>query len=359
MKARDLSDIQRSARRRRTAAGIALALSSALLPPTATPLIAQKTDVVILRNGDHITGEVKKLALGKLSYSTDDMGTISIEWEKIVRITSRHYFEVELTSGLRYFGNLQEADTGQVVVVLDEHRDTLDLARIVRVDPIETDLWERFKGHIDLGFSFQRANRIIELSVSGEVNYRTHKWNHSLSFSSYFQDQDTASSTKRNSLDLVGQRFLARKWSGFLKGSLEQNQELSLDLRASLAAGGGLYFVQTNHAIFDVLAGLNVTDERFTGEEDRANSLEGLLAAEYYYFRFDSPKTDVTTSLFAYPSLTDFGRVRLDFDFYVAYEILSDFTIGLTIFDKFDSRPPSGDAAKNDFGTNLSVGWKF
>jgi hypothetical protein len=347
-------------RRRQTQIGIAFALSAALFPLTATPLTAQKTDVVILDNGDHITGEIKLLARGRLSYSTDDMGTLSIEWEKIARITSRHYFQVELISGLRYFGTLQAADTGQVVVALDELRDTLALARIVRIEPIETAFWERIKGRIELGFSYQSASRILQLTLSGEVNYRTRKWKHKLSFSSFFQDQEDVSSTKRASLSFLGQRFLARKWTGFVGTTLEQNQELSLDLRVSVSAGGGLYFVQTNHAIFDVLGGLSVTNEQFAGEADRANSLEGLAAVEYSYFRFASPKADLSTSLFAHPSLTDLGRVRLDFDFYVSYEILSDFTISLTVFNKFDSRPPARKGtAKNDFGTTLSVGWKF
>jgi hypothetical protein len=38
---------------------------------------------------------------------------------------------------------------------------------------------------------------------------------------------------------------------------------------------------------------------------------------------------------------------------------LKDFTVGLDVFDKFDSRPPSETAQKNDFGTTLTMGWKF
>ena len=70
----------------------------------ATPLPAQKTDVVVLPNGDRITGEIKGVSRGKLDYSTDDAGRISIEWEKIVRVTSRQSYEVTLRSGQRLFG---------------------------------------------------------------------------------------------------------------------------------------------------------------------------------------------------------------------------------------------------------------
>ena len=47
---------------------------------------AQKTDVVTLLNGDKITGEVKYLRVGILTYKTDNMETVSIQWNKIKSI---------------------------------------------------------------------------------------------------------------------------------------------------------------------------------------------------------------------------------------------------------------------------------
>ncbi len=53
------------------------------------PLLARdKTDVVILKNGDHVTGEIKSLDRGKMTLSTDSMGTVQIEWEDVARVTS-------------------------------------------------------------------------------------------------------------------------------------------------------------------------------------------------------------------------------------------------------------------------------
>ena len=57
----------------------------------ANPLQAQarpKTDVVILKNGDRITGEIKGLDLGILTLKTDWMGTVEIEWDNIERVKS-------------------------------------------------------------------------------------------------------------------------------------------------------------------------------------------------------------------------------------------------------------------------------
>ncbi len=326
---------------------------------TPIPLAAQKTDVVILHNGDRITGEIKQLALGRLTYSTDDMGTLSIEWEKIVQVTSRDYFQVETQVGLRYFGMLMAADRGYIVVGDDLVRDSLAIVRIVRIDPIKVSIWDRFKGHVDVGFSYQQSNKIIQISLGGEVDYRTRRWLNQLTFSGYFQDQDSASSTKRSSLGAIGQRFLKNRWSGFGAVSLEQNQELSLDLRMLAAGGVGYFLKQTNTSILNLLAGLTVQNERFTDTEASTNNMELLAALRYRHFRFDTPKLDISAAVTSYTGITDWGRIRLDSKFYISYEVLKDFTVGLDVFDKFDSRPPSETAQKNDFGSSLTVGWKF
>ena len=55
-----------------------------LLQLMSTPVMGRdKTDVVILKNGDHVSGEIKSLERGKLSLSTDSMGTVKIEWEDV------------------------------------------------------------------------------------------------------------------------------------------------------------------------------------------------------------------------------------------------------------------------------------
>ena len=49
-----------------------------LLMPVCQAVAAPKTDVVVLKNGDKITGEVKTLERGRLEFSTDSMGTVYI-----------------------------------------------------------------------------------------------------------------------------------------------------------------------------------------------------------------------------------------------------------------------------------------
>src|SRR5690348_3335549 len=66
-----------------------------------------KTDVVTLANGDRITGEITKLERGRLEYKTDDIGTLYLEWDKLVSlVTATRLVEVELADGRTFLGTL-------------------------------------------------------------------------------------------------------------------------------------------------------------------------------------------------------------------------------------------------------------
>ena len=73
----------------------------ALLTILAATAAAQaaKTDVVVLVNGNAVTGEIKSLDFGALRYSTDSMGTVNVDWEDIVAITSNQ--DLQSTNGRR------------------------------------------------------------------------------------------------------------------------------------------------------------------------------------------------------------------------------------------------------------------
>ena len=341
---------------RATLAAFAVALAAVAVPPS---LSAQKADTVVLRNGDRIVGEIKYVDRGALSYKTDDMGTLAIKWDKIRRIISYRYFEVEVGSGAIYYGQLLAApQDSQVIVSVGTFSDTLARRNIVRINPIGRSFLSRVDGHLSLGFTYQRANHLWNLSADFAADYRTRQWLSKLESNAYFQDEQSSSATSRSSLALTQQRLLAHRWLLLGSGQLEQNQELDLDLRGLLTAGGGRYLIKTPRSDLLLGSGLVYTNERFTGSTATSN-LELLVGLGAEYFRLDSPKSDLQATLSLYPNLTDFGRVRSDLEVNLSHEVVKDFMVGITLFDKFDSRPPSATAAKNDYGVTFSIGWTF
>ena len=110
---------------------------------------------------------------------------------------------------------------------------------------------------------------------------------------------------------------------------------------------------------FAVVGGAVVTQEN-TGDnaEDDAN-LEGIFIADFGIFRFSTPKTELRTTLNFWPSITDWGRVRTNFDITLGQEIISDdMSISLTAYATHDNQPPS-DAANGDFGIVTSLDFSF
>ena len=185
---------------------------------------AQKTDSVWIRNGDRITGEVKSLYRALLKYSTDDLGTIYIEWDKVVRISSRATFEVQLSSGQKYYGTLGSSRDGSVVLGID----TLPLAQIVTITPIRGKLISRIDGYLDVGFSYQKANKTVQLTSGARVTYRGPRVETIFDITTFREDREDAEETARLSTSLTERLLLANRWNtGFVVG-YDRNEELDL-----------------------------------------------------------------------------------------------------------------------------------
>jgi hypothetical protein len=325
----------------------------------AAPLCGQKADTVVLRNGDRVVGEIQSLDRDVLSFKTDDMGTLAIKWDKIHRISSPRYFEVEETSGQRYYGSLRAGpEVKQMIVEVSTFRDTLHHEQVVRITPIGQGFFARLDGNISLGFTFQRANRIRTMSLDANVKYRTQKRLTGLRINTYFQGEETSEPTSRNTIALNQQRFLARRYVLVGTGQLEQNEELDLDLRILLSLGGGRFLTQTSRSALLVGGGLAFTNEQFVAS-DATTNLEALLSVGWEFYRRDTPKSEIQTTLQVFPNLTDLGRVRTDFQASISHEFVKDFTTGFTLFDQLDNRPPSGTGATHDYGITLTMGWSF
>ena len=340
-------------------AGIALALG-AIVVCWAPPVFGAKTDVLVLRNGDRITGEVKGLARGKLDYSTDDAGRLSVEWDKVARLTSVNSFDIEDSWGKRYFGRLVPPGRDGYVVFENGHRDTLSVMSVIGITPVNAAFVERLSAYLDVGFTLAKANQATTFSLSGQANYRGPSMGSQLTYDSYAQGQESVPTTTRNTVRQSVSWFLEDRWSmtGLLQ--LEQNEELDLDHRFT---GGGAVertLQHTNQMELSLGAGLVGTQEQFTStsETTRKTSLEGLLAGDWEVFRFDSPKLDFSTSVALFPSISQAGRVRGQGELRLVYEVFKDFNAGIRLNDTFDSRPPEG-ASKNDYVTELTIGWSY
>lgn len=337
-------------------------LLSAALIFFAIPAFAQRTDELVLWNGNTITGEVKSLQQGKLKFKTDHAGTIYMEWAFINSVTSSNFFEVENQQGEFFYGMLSAGpDERKLVVIGPKQTAVLDMDRVVEIMPIRRTFWGRVDGSLNLGFSFTSADNILQYSIESDATYRQPKYSEAITLSSiqtrFGNQEEEKETTFRDDLDFTYTRYHKNRYFGSGTLHFNRSSELGIDFRTELGWVMGRTFMQSNRSRLSAAAGLTVSRETPIGEDPSDYFLSAAIRGRYHFFLYNYPKTDISVELSLLPGITDWPRVRVNFNGSLKREIIADFTVNLSIFDSYDSKPPSD--VHHDFGVILSVGWTF
>jgi hypothetical protein len=192
-----------------------------------------------------------------------------------------------------------------------------------------------------------------------DTEYRNLKRVISIDYSGLVSDSDNNETSERESLEFNYTRLRPNRWLNDGGVRFDINDELGLNLRTSLSAGGGRILLQSNHSYFMLKGGLKATRESNVDQPEDIDSLEsyGLLSWEWY--RYDTPELDWSTSLEVIPSLTESGRVRGEYDATLRWEIINDLFWQLEYYYSYDNQPQSETASSEDYGITTSFAYKF
>jgi Protein of unknown function, DUF481 len=340
-----------------------LILSLSLLVCAARPSIAvsaPKTDVVVLKNGDHITGEVKGLEYGRLKYSTDNIGTIYIEWEDIATLTAARTFELENFRGDIYHGSIGAGSEPGTFELLNESGSlTMRFDELVRVVPVSQGWIEGIDGSLNLGLSYVRATELGQLTLSGNAIQRHAQIEKELSLAWTYTREPEQNDTNRYTAGFVRRKLMAHRTYWYANLGIASNSEIGLNFRGLVGGGVGMDFVQTYSSQFSGLVGLAASRENPTGEDASTTNLEAVIGLGYRVATYDFPKTKINIALTVYPGLSPSGRARATLDGSFSRELFKDFTWGITVYDDYDSEPRDETAQTNDYGVTMTVGWEF
>lgn len=338
--------------------GLLLAFSAIAAPAWGAP----KTDRVELVNGDHITCEIKGLEHNRLRVSTDHMGTVYIEWDKVAHLRSSQQVLLELTDGSRYYGQVAPTDSAGTLLV-DKGPgapvERLAMGAVVRITPIEGgEFIDRLDGYVSAGLDVEKASDRRNFDFAGGLSSRTRIREWSLDGSANLTDDSAGETSERYDLQGTWRRF--RPGRDFYQGigKLSRNTELDLSLRTLAGGIFGRYFVQSNLAEWVGGVGLAVSREDYASGES-FESFEAVLMTEFAIFRYDFPETDIGGSLVLLPSLSESGRYRAEADLRAKYEFVDDLYFELKLYGSYDSQPPGTEAEQSDYGVVTSLGYSF
>jgi hypothetical protein len=339
-------------------AAIAAVLASALIAANAAAGV--KTDIVLFKNGDRLTGEVKTLDRGKISFDTDAAGVIKLEWDDIEQLYSNTTFEVALDNGERLYGSLAETTRhNEIRLQTDSTALDLPIATVVRMTPIKSTIIDRMNMNIDVGYSLAKANKLESSNLSYDFAYREEKRQITFSLDSSTSNSENDPSSTRMFTSLGYRRFLqARSWDPFGIAQFERNDELGIDRRTSAGGGMSRWIRDTNQNRIAFSGGLIRSLEDDHGSTETKSDTEALVAMDFEWFRYDTPQLDVATKFSVYNRLSGSREPRGNLDVNFKWEIFKDFYWSFSFYYTFDRQSETGEPT-NDYGSFVSLGWKL
>jgi Protein of unknown function, DUF481 len=344
---------------------VTLSLTVLLL---AAPLWARdSTDVIVMKNGDHLTGEIKGLGGGVLYVSMNYiLGTSSLDWSKVASVESKQLFIVKTEDGTVYKGTLNTAE-GQggrpvtIQVVEGEAKETaINRSQIVEMAQTSDKFWQRFNGDVNFGTTYSKGNETVQYTLSSEVEYLRRRWSAGVGWSSNLSTSSGVTASTRNEITPTARHLLPwDNWFYAAVGDFLQSSVQGIQVQSSVGAGVGRYLKNTNRATISVLGGLawqNTQYNQALFPSSAQNLGAALVAADVKLFRFN--KTNLDFAGVVFPVLTNPGRVKFNMNTTYYIKITGDLSWNISFYGNWDNQPPPHFAG-SDYGTSSGLSWTF
>ena len=333
----------------------------------ASPLFARdSTDIIIMKNGDRLTGEVKGLDAGVLYVSMSYiLGTSSLDWSKVARLESKQLFIVKTQDGSVYKGTLNtaEAEEGRPVkievVETPKKQTELERTQVVEMAQTSDKFWQRFNGEVNFGTTYSKGNETVQYTLSSDVEYLRRRWSAGTAFSSTLSSSSGVTASTRNEITPMARHLLP--WNNWFYGGLGdflQSSVQGIQLQTSVGGGVGRYLKNTNRATIAVLGGFAWQNTQYSQAmlSGTQNLAAALIATDMKLFKFNKTNLDVAGVLF--PILNQAGRIKANVNATYYIKITGDLSWNISFYGNWDNQPPPHFSG-SDYGTSSGLSWTF
>ena len=319
-----------------------------------------QADTVYISSGEILYGEIKSFDRNVLTFDTKYADSdFKIDWDEVTGLASSTVLTVYTTDGTRTTGTFRfNSENKRMTQIISEDGEiTVSLDNIIWFVTHEKVFWQRVKISVDGGYSYTKSSEIQQFSATANIDYTQKKWYFGIDFnriSSVVKNSDQSNRTNGNANYIYS---LTKQTFALVGLELLENSSQNLILRTTTRLGAGYYFKRTNAMFFYAGLGIANNHENFGGDTPvKGNSFEGLGIMEFDAFNISD--FSFRTKWIVYPSFSNKGRVRLDGDISLKYDLPLDFYIKLKITNNFDSKPLI-DISDNDFVIQTNIGWEW
>lgn len=323
-----------------------LGFSAAEAADATTPL-----DVVTLKDGSNIYGEVIEMAGGVLVMKTPSSpdNVIKVKWSDVAKLAVNHPIPFHLKEGSILVGTATSGSDGNLNIQSEPLKGslTVPLDAIGSVNPlIQPPVL--YSGSLTGGFSQTTGNSHLKnASLLGDFVARSEQLRLSIN-GRYVYGENANTLIARNARGTIKlDFFITKRFYWFASAYVENDRFQDLKMRTALASGPGFQFIERGDfsGIFKDMTFYTEAGVSFFNEDFRVANDQSSIRARVS-MKFNWPMLDDRITLYHYnefyPSLENASNYYLTMDNGVRFRIWEGFVSGVQVTTRYNSRPAPG-----------------
>lgn len=328
---------------------------------------APRLDVVTLKNGSKIYGEVVEMAGGVLVMKTPISSdpAIKIKWAEVSALEVNHPIPFHLKEGTVLIGTATAGSDGNINIQSEQLKGSLTVPvdSITQVNPLVQPP-VIYAGSFTAGYSQATGNSSFR-NGSALLDFVARSEQLRLSINGRYVYADTGDTlTARNARGTIKlDFFISKRLYWFASAYVESDRFQDLKMRTALATGPGYQFIERGDytGIFKDMtfygeAGVSYFNEDFREAADQSSTRARIS------MKLNWPLFDDRITLYHYdeifPSLENASNIYLTMDNGMRFKIWEGFVAGIQVTTRYNSKPAAGTTDTDNLYL-LTLGYSF
>ncbi|MEE4185568.1 MAG: DUF481 domain-containing protein [Gammaproteobacteria bacterium] len=319
-----------------------------------------------MKNGDQITGTIKKIWDGEVYIEPAYADEFSVDQSEIAAMVAdtERQFDLELEDGTKLVGSLAGADaTGNQLISVDGRNQVIPLATIAELDEPEK-LYD-WSANADLNSAFRTGNA-NNRSATLNMDFMLKRNRHTNYLNLLFQNEQqtindiTSQIQDRERLNYNYNYSVSDPWFLGSTASFERDPVKGLDYRYNVVPSAGYNFWDDAYRELGMQLGVGYQAEKITAANDLSRDNAGAVAGFLLRFRYDFGNPDIEVYLTNTTTKAFFGRRNAvtQFNAGAKYEITDLLYFNTGVILDYESRPTEG-ATGEDLSVLFGFGVEF
>jgi len=329
-----------------------------------------RADVLILKNGDRLTGTVLNETAGVLKFKTSYAGVLSIKWKEIDEVRSAKPMILLMDKQQTLQATIVKNQGEKLLLKSDgqERPTEVDKKSVVQINPISWRLGKGydFSGRVNISIQYDRGNTEgDDLDLDGSLEYR--RLSHRLRlFGDYEEKRSNKITTKLKWVASAAYDYFPRNdWAPGLNAEdwyiglglkLKKDEFADLNLRTLVGPHVGYQFYESKPINLFLQGGINLVKEQFANNEDNQYwAPSWRLKFDKYLYKDRLQFYYISDGLYG---LSSPDKIILENWTGFRFPLSAGIVTSIEVKSDYDSQPPEN-TEKVDTSYRFKLGYEF